>query len=81
MGEPATLMKFGQLEHLQQLQTDGLLYMNPLRCFWKIEDEELRGDPADGIAELHRGDRGEVRSVEYPEVAKTRDFHRLQSTA
>jgi hypothetical protein len=68
VGEPATLAKFGQLEHLQQLQTDGLLYMNPLRCFWKIEDEELRGDPADGIAELHKGDRGEARFVEYPEV-------------
>lgn len=54
MGEPATLVKFGRLEHLQQLQNEGLLYMNPLRCFWKIEDEELRGDPADGISELHR---------------------------
>lgn len=68
MGEPATLMKFGRLEHLQQLRTEGLLYMNPLRCFWKIEDEELRGDPADGIAELRRGNRGEARFVDRPEV-------------
>ena len=71
MGEPATLVKFGQLEHLQQLQTEGLLYMSPLSCFWKIEDEELRGDPADGIAGLHRGDRGEARFVEYPDVVLT----------
>ena len=78
MGEPAIIVKFGLLEHLKQLQTEGLLYMNPLRCFWKIEDEELRGDPADGIAELCRGDRAEARFVEYPDVVLSLDSWTLR---
>jgi hypothetical protein len=55
MGEPGTLIKFGQQEHLLQLQDEGLLYMNHLKYFWEIEDEELRGDPFDCIAEVARG--------------------------
>jgi hypothetical protein len=55
MGEPGTLIKFGQQEHLLQLQDEGLLYMNHLPYFWEIEDEELRGDPFDCIAEVARG--------------------------
>jgi len=58
MGEPGTLIKFGQQEHLLyllQLQDEGLLYMNHLPYFWEIEDEELRGDPFDCIAEVERG--------------------------
>ncbi len=52
MGEPGTLIKFGLQDHLLQLQDEGLLYMNNLPCFWKIEDEELRGDPCDCIDEV-----------------------------
>ena len=44
MGEPGTLIKFGHQEYLLQLQDEGLLYLNHLPYFWKIEDEELRGD-------------------------------------
>ena len=55
MGEPGTLIKFGRQEHLQLLQEEGLLYMNNLPYFWKIEDEELRGDPFDCISEVSRG--------------------------
>jgi hypothetical protein len=55
MGEPGTLIKFGQKEHLMQLQDEGLFYMNHLPYFWGIEDEELRGDPFDCIAEVARG--------------------------
>jgi hypothetical protein len=55
MGEPGTLIKFGQQELLLQLQDEGLLYMNHLKYFWEIEDEELRGDPFDCIAEVARG--------------------------
>ena len=54
MGEPGTLIKFGELEHLLQLQNDGLLYMNHLQYFWGVEDED-RGDPFDCIAQVHRG--------------------------
>lgn len=43
MGEPATLVKSGRLEHLQQLQNEGLLDMNPLRCFCGIGFGEPRG--------------------------------------
>ena len=54
MGEPGTLIKFGQPEHLLQLQNEGLLYMNHLPYFWEVEDED-RGDPFDCIAEVARG--------------------------
>ncbi len=57
MGEPGTLIKFGQQEHLLQLQDEGFLYMNHLPYFWKIEDEELRGDPFDCNARIERGPR------------------------
>lgn len=50
-----TLVKFGQQEHLKLLQEEGLLYLNNLQYFWKIEDQELRGDPFDGVAEVRRG--------------------------
>jgi hypothetical protein len=55
MGESGTLIKFGQQDHLLQLQDEGLLYMNHLPIFWEIEDEELRGDPCDCVAEVARG--------------------------
>ena len=55
MGEPGTLIKFGQQGHLLQLQDEGLLYLNHPRYFWEVEDEELRGDPFDCIAEVARG--------------------------
>lgn len=55
MGEPGTLIKFGQHVHIQQLQDEGLIYMNHLPYFWETEDEDLRGDPFDCIAEVARG--------------------------
>ncbi|MBW2338638.1 MAG: hypothetical protein JRF47_18190 [Deltaproteobacteria bacterium] len=55
MEEFGTLVKFGQQDHLLQLQDEGLLYLNHLPYFWEIEDQELRGDPFDSIAEVRRG--------------------------
>lgn len=55
MYEHGTLIKFGRHEHLLQLQNEGLLYLNNLPYFWNIEDEVLRGDPLDCIAEVARG--------------------------
>ena len=55
MAEFGTLLKFGHYEHILQLQDEGLLYLNNLPYFWEIEDEELRGDPFDGVAEVARG--------------------------
>jgi len=54
MGEPGTLIKFSRLDHLLQLQNEGLLYMKHLPYFWEVEDED-RGDPFDCIAEVQRG--------------------------
>ncbi len=51
------MIKFGQQEHLLQLQDEGLLYLNNLPYFWEIEDQELRGDPFDCVAEVRRGPR------------------------
>jgi len=55
MGEFGTLIKFGQLDHLLQLQNEGLIYMNCLPYFWEIEDGELRGDPFDCNARIDHG--------------------------
>jgi hypothetical protein len=69
MAENATLVKFGQYEHLCQLRDEGLLYLNNLPYFWKIEeDEELRGDPFDGVAEVLRGSKGTVTPRNGPGV-------------
>ena len=35
--------------------------MNTLPHFWEVEDEELRGDPFDSIAEVARGKRADVK--------------------
>jgi len=55
MDQPGTLIKFGKLEHLQQLREEGLLYLNNLPYFWNIEDEELRGDPCDSAIQVIQG--------------------------
>ena len=61
MVEQATLIKFGKYEHICQFRDDGLLYLNNPPYFWGIEkDEELRGDPFDGVAEVWRGRNGTV---------------------
>ena len=68
MGEPGTLIKFGQQEHLLRLRDEGLLYMNHLQYFWKIEDDELRGDPFDCITEVARGPRISFPSADGKEL-------------
>jgi len=68
MEEPGTLIKFGQQEHLLSLRDEGLLYMNDLTYFWKIEDDELRGDPLDCIAEVARGPRISFPSTDGKEI-------------
>jgi len=57
MDQPGTLIKFGKYDHVLQLQDQGLLYLNNLSHFWKIEDQELRGDPFDCVAQVARGPR------------------------
>jgi hypothetical protein len=67
MVEKATLIKFGQYEHIYQLRDEGLLYMNNLPYFWQIEDERLRGDEFDGVAEVMRGSNGTATPKNEPE--------------
>jgi len=74
MGEPGTLIKFGQREHLLRLQDEGLLHMNNLTYFWNIEGDELRGDPFDCIAELARGPRISFPSADGKEVFMEGDW-------
>jgi hypothetical protein len=58
MVEKATLVKFGQYKHIRQLRDEGFLYMNTFPYFQQLEDEELRGDKFEGVAEIHRGSSG-----------------------
>ena len=67
MVENATLVKFGQYEHICQLRDEGLLYMNNLPHFWQIEDGELRGDKFDSVAEVMRGSSGTATPENDPE--------------
>jgi len=64
LGEKATLVKFGAKHHIRQLQVEGLLYMSNLPYFWQVEDEELRGDPNDGVVAIQRGEGGHAKTVE-----------------
>jgi hypothetical protein len=66
MEEEATLVKFGRYENLCQLRDQGLLYMKSLQYFKKIEDEDLRGDKYEGVAEIKRGTSGTVTPKNNP---------------
>lgn len=71
MVENATLVKFGQYEHVCRLRDEGLLYMNNLPYFWQIEEEELRGDKFDSVAEIHRGSSGRAIPENEPDKPVT----------
>jgi hypothetical protein len=62
MKENATLIKFGHPDHIKQLHNEGILYMNNLPYFWKLEKDELRGDPFDSIDEVERGKKAKITS-------------------
>lgn len=46
-----SLIKFGEKIHMESFYEDGLLYMNSLEVFRKIEDGELRGDKHEALYE------------------------------
>lgn len=73
MGEQALLLKFGKREHVLQLREEGLLYMNNLPYFWRLEDRELRGDPFDSVDQIERGRKGIALpdSTELPPIKVT----------
>lgn len=66
-----TLIKFGKEADLLQLRDDGLLYMNNLPYFWGIEDEELRGDCFDCVAEVARGPKIVMRQPDGKDLVIT----------
>ncbi len=68
MGESETLLKFGSRKHIVQLQDEGYLYLNTLRYFWGIEDNKLRGDPFDGVAQVARGHAGTATPANAPDL-------------
>jgi hypothetical protein len=75
MDQPGTLIKFGKLEHLQQLRDEGLLFLNNLPYFWNIEDEELRGDPFDCAVQIIRGPKVTMVMPDGNEVTVCRDYN------
>ena len=74
MDQPGTLIKFGKLEHLQQIRDEGLLYLNNLPYFWNIEDEELRGDPFDCAVQVIRGPKVTMVMPDGNEVTICTDY-------
>ncbi len=44
------LFKFGQREHIERFVSEGLLYMNTLEHFAKLEAETVRRDANEGVA-------------------------------
>lgn len=72
MSKQATLVKFGQHEHILQLREEGVLYMNNLPYFWGIEDENLRGDPCDCVDEVTRGNKAKIALADGTEFKGTK---------
>jgi copper chaperone CopZ len=48
----ASFIKFGEKTHLLNLLNEGEIYCNTIHYFSKLENEDLRKDKNDGIAEL-----------------------------
>jgi len=74
-------IKFGQEEHLQSLQREGLIYCNPLSFFSKLEDNKLRGDESETIVEtLYKKDYVlQIKTLKDPKAEyKTLPTRRVQ---
>ena len=48
------LIKIGKKEHIDDLQKNGTIYMNPVSYFNSIEDNGLRGDTDEGITRIQQ---------------------------
>lgn len=46
------LFKFGKRQHIEQFVSEGLLYMNTLEYFTKLEAESVRRDPNEGVDKM-----------------------------
>lgn len=74
MDQPGTLIKFGKLEHLQQLRDEGLLYMNNLMYFRNLGDNEHRGDPFEGASQVISGPRATMVMPDGNEVTICKNY-------
>jgi hypothetical protein len=67
------LFKFGKRDHIEELVRGGLLFMNALSYFVKLENDELRSDRDEGLIHVIQA-TGATLSVEqggqYIDVAK-----------
>lgn len=52
-------LKFGSERDITDLYENGTIYMNPIQRFRKLEDNELRGDPYEGVSKIHNFGPGE----------------------
>ena len=60
-------LKFGQKEHITDLYRNGTIFMNAIQYFRKMEDDELRGDPYEGISKIKNYPSGqfEISSINF----------------
>ena len=63
------LMKMGQRAHLEALRQDGLLHMNPLIYFAKLEGDIVRADRFEGTDQIHQPDAVTRLTIEGKDVA------------
>lgn len=54
--EIVAFVKIGEKEHIDEFYYNGLIYMNPINYFKKIEDRKLRGDVHEGRCLVSQGD-------------------------
>jgi len=48
------LIKIGDNKYMQELHQDGIIFMNDVDYFRKLEDNELRGDKDEGIIRIEQ---------------------------
>jgi len=51
---PYALLKFGKEQHIQEFRNDGLLFMQPLSTFAKLESDTVRGDCLEGTTHIYQ---------------------------
>jgi len=58
-------IKFGREIDINDLYQNGTIFMNPIQKFREFEDNELRGDPYEGIHEIENVEKG---TIEFPSI-------------
>lgn len=58
-------LKFGREQDITDLYYNGTIFMNPIQKFREFEDDELRGDPYEGVTEIKNLKKG---TIEFPSI-------------